>query len=78
MAIDDRIVYLVREEVGRVLGAVELTPGDVREGPDWSGRLDELHAELHRLVTKVSALEQQLATLEQPASRARVRKASDS
>jgi hypothetical protein len=62
MAIDDRILYLVREEVDRALGVGELAAGEMNDGPDWIGRLDDLHAEIHTLATKVAALEKKTGT----------------
>ncbi len=50
MAVDDRILYLVRQEVSSVLS-------EAAAGPD------DLHAELHALATRVAALEQAVEEL---------------
>lgn len=50
MGVDDRIVFLVRKEVDKVLT-------EAAAGPD------DLHAELHALATKVAGLEKQVSEL---------------
>jgi len=66
--IDNRILYLVREEIDRAVSA-----------PDVSSRLDELHAEIHALATKVSELEKTLGHSDAGpiAPRTRTRKAPE-
>jgi len=49
MGMDDRIRYVVREEISRALAA-----------PDTADQLRDLHTELHVLATRVSTLEQKL------------------
>lgn len=51
MAMDDRIIHLVRQEVDRVLTEADAGP-------------DSLHTELHALATKVDALTARVAALE--------------
>jgi uncharacterized protein YceH (UPF0502 family) len=51
MAMDDRIIHLVRQEVDRVLTEADAGP-------------DSLHTELHALATKVAGLEEKIAKLE--------------
>lgn len=66
MAMDDRIIHLVRREVDRVLTEADAGP-------------DSLHTELHALATKVAGLEKKIAELEsapRAAAGARARKAS--
>lgn len=53
MAMEDRIIHLVRQEVDRVLTEADAGP-------------DNLHTELHALATKVDALAKRVAELEQP------------
>lgn len=72
MAMDDRIIHLVRREVDRVLTEADAGP-------------DSLHTELHALATKVAGLEVRVAELEakyepQPGAvprASRARKATD-
>jgi uncharacterized protein YceH (UPF0502 family) len=66
MAMDDRIIHLVRQEVDRVLTEADAGP-------------DSLHTELHALATKVDALTARVAALETQMSPrpARARKATD-
>jgi outer membrane murein-binding lipoprotein Lpp len=61
MSVDDRILYLVRKEIGQVVGP-----------PDTAAKIDDLHAELHELATRVTALEAKIAS-----ARARTSKAPD-
>lgn len=48
MAIDDRILYLVREEISKALSPLGA-----------SEKTDDLHKELHEVATRVAALERQ-------------------
>jgi uncharacterized protein YceH (UPF0502 family) len=66
MAMDDRIIHLVRQEVDRVLTEADAGP-------------DSLHTELHALATKVDALSARVAALEAQMSPrpVRARKATD-
>jgi uncharacterized protein YceH (UPF0502 family) len=66
MAMDDRIIHLVRQEVDRVLTEADAGP-------------DSLHTELHELATRLASLEVRVAALEtQMTPRpARARKATD-
>lgn len=66
MAMDDRIIHLVRQEVDRVL-----TEADAGA--------DSLHAELHALATRVAELEQRLSdpTTGAVPRASRARKATD-
>jgi uncharacterized protein YceH (UPF0502 family) len=71
MAMDDRIIHLVRQEVDRVLTEADAGP-------------DSLHTELHALATKVDALTARVAELEEkyephllPPRAPRARKATD-
>lgn len=61
MSSDARILYLVRQEVDRLLHVVAPSPVEVRHDPDWVSRLDELHAEIHSLATKLAELEKRLS-----------------
>jgi uncharacterized coiled-coil DUF342 family protein len=51
MAMDDRIIHLVRQEVDRVLTEADAGP-------------DSLHTELHALATRLAGLEEKIAKLE--------------
>jgi uncharacterized protein YceH (UPF0502 family) len=66
MAMDDRIIHLVRQEVDRVLTEADAGP-------------DSLHTELHALATKVDALTARVAALEAQITQrpVRARKATD-
>lgn len=55
MAVDDRIKFLVREEVQRILAEA-----DLGASPDSLG-LDDLHTEIHALATRVSKLEDRIS-----------------
>lgn len=52
MAIEDRILYLVRQEVKEVADAIG--------APGWSEHISDLHRELHELATRVAHLEELL------------------
>jgi hypothetical protein len=70
MSVDDRILYLVRKEIGQVVGP-----------PDTAAKIDDLHAELHELATRVTALETRLSDSVESAkpapARARTSKVSE-
>lgn len=53
MAIEDRILYLVRQEVKEVADAIG--------APGWSEHINDLHRELHTLATRVAKLEERLS-----------------
>lgn len=69
MAIDDRILYLVRQEITEVADAIG--------APGWSEHINDLHRELHELATRLTRLERRLSNPEplKPATRASTRKA---
>lgn len=50
MAVDDRVKFLVIQEIDRVLSEAAASP-------------DDLHAELHALATKVASLEKRITEL---------------
>lgn len=50
MAVDDRVKFLITQEIDRVLS-------------EAAGRPEDLHAELHALATKVASLTQTVAVL---------------
>ena len=78
MAVDNRVRFLVREEVQKVLAEADLEAGELREDPGLISRLDELHTELHALATRVTELENRLKDLlteaPEPEPRTRARK----
>lgn len=61
MAVDDRIKFLVREEVQLVLAEADLGAGELREEPGLISRLDDLHTEIHALATAIGKLESLIA-----------------
>lgn len=75
MAVDDRIRFLVREEVQRVLAGAGIRPGELVEEQGLIGRLDDLHTELHALATRITALEDRPPSAPRETAAARTRQA---